>query len=126
MLLINIAGLALIALIVWWFWLYKPKEAELGENDLVITVENGTYSPSRIKVSTGEPVEIKFIRKDQSPCSETLLIPDLQISDTLPLNKLKTIQLPALAAGEYAFHCQMQMYRGQIAVKYAGGPDEHQ
>ncbi|MBE97264.1 cupredoxin domain-containing protein [Marinobacter sp.] len=117
MLLINIAGLALIALIVWWFWLYKPKEAELGENDLVITVENGTYSPSRIKVSTGEPVEIKFIRKDQSPCSETLLIPELQISDTLPLNKLKTIQLPALAAGEYAFHCQMQMYRGQITVK---------
>jgi plastocyanin domain-containing protein len=89
MLLINIAGLALIALIVWWFWLYKPKEAELGENDLVITVENGTYS----------------------------LIPELQISDTLPLNKLKTIQLPALAAGEYAFHCQMQMYRGQITVK---------
>src|SRR5690606_11883307 len=113
----NIAGLALIALIVWWFWLYKPKEAELGENDLVITVENGTYSPSRIKVPTGEPVEIKFIRKDQSPCSETLLIPELQISDTLPLNKLKTIQLPALAAGEYAFHCQMQMYRGQITVK---------
>ena len=117
MLLINIAGFALIALIVWWFWLYKPKEAELGENDLVITVENGTYSPSRIKVPTGEPVEIKFIRKDQSPCSETLLIPELQISDTLPLNKLKTIQLPALAAGEYAFHCQMQMYRGQITVK---------
>ena len=117
MLLINIAGFALIALIVWWFWLYKPKEAELGENDLVITVENGIYSPSRIKVSTGEPVEIKFIRKDQSPCSETLLIPDLQISDTLPLNKLKTIQLPALAAGEYAFHCQMQMYRGLITVK---------
>jgi len=117
MMIINIAGLALIALIVWWFWLYKPKEAELGENDLVITVENGTYSPSRIKVPTGEPVEIKFMRRDQSPCSETLLIPELQISDTLPLNKLKTIQLPAMSSGEYAFHCQMQMYRGQITVQ---------
>ena len=117
MMIINIAGLALIALIVWWFWLYKPKEAELGENDLVITVENGTYSPSRIKVPSGEPVEIKFMRKDQSPCSETLLIPELQISDTLPLNKLKTIQLPAMSSGEYAFHCQMQMYRGQITVQ---------
>ena len=117
MMIINIAGLALIALIVWGFWLYKPKEAELGENDLVITVENGTYSPSRIKVPSGEPVEIKFMRRDQSPCSETLLIPELQISDTLPLNKLKTIQLPAMSSGEYAFHCQMQMYRGQITVK---------
>ncbi len=117
MMIINIAGLALIALIVWWFWLYKPKEAELGENDLVITVENGTYSPSRIKVPSGEPVEIKFMRRDQSPCCETLLIPELQISDTLPLNKLKTIQLPAMSSGEYAFHCQMQMYRGQITVQ---------
>jgi len=116
MLIINIAGIVLIALIVWWFWLYKPKEAELGANDLVITMENGTYSPSRIKVPAGEPVEIKFMRKDQSPCSETLLIPELQISDTLPLNKLKSIQLPALKSGEYAFHCQMQMYRGQITV----------
>jgi plastocyanin domain-containing protein len=117
MLLINIAGIILIALIVWWFWLYKPKEAELGENNLVITVENGTYSPSRIKVPAGEPVELKFIRKDESPCSETFLIPELQISDTLPLNKLKSIQLPGLEPGEYAFHCQMQMYRGEIKVE---------
>jgi plastocyanin domain-containing protein len=68
-------------------------------------------------VPAGAPFEIKFMRKDQSPCSETLLIPELQISDTLPLNKLKTIQLPAMSSGEYAFHCQMQMYRGQITVK---------
>lgn len=116
MLLINIAGIILIALIVWWFWLYKPKEAEVGNNDLVIIVENGNYSPARIKVPSGEPVELKFMRKDQSPCSETLLIPELQISDTLPLNKLKAIHLPALKPGEYAFHCQMQMYSGQITV----------
>ncbi|MCZ0866775.1 cupredoxin domain-containing protein [Dasania sp. GY-19] len=117
MLIINIAGVVLIALIVWWFWLYKPKESELDGNDLVVIVENGIYSPSRIKVSAGSPIAIKFLRKDQSPCSEALLIPDLQISDTLPLNKVKVIQLPALSSGEYAFHCQMQMYRGQITVQ---------
>ncbi len=117
MLLINIAGIALIALIVWWFWLYKPKEAELGKHDLVITVENGTYSPSRIKLPAGEPVDIQFMRKDETPCSEILQIPELQISESLPLNKNKTIHLPALAAGEYQFHCQMQMYRGTILAK---------
>ena len=117
MLIVNIAGLLLIAVIVWWFWLYTPKETELGADDLVIVVENGIYSPARIKLPPGQAVEIKFMRKDQSPCSETLLIPSLQISDTLPLNKLKTIQLPALSAGEYDFHCQMQMYRGQITVQ---------
>ncbi|MDO9318630.1 MAG: cupredoxin domain-containing protein [Gammaproteobacteria bacterium] len=80
----------------------------MGEKDLVITVENGTYSPSRVKVPAGVPVEIKFIRKDQSPCSETLLIPDLQISDTLPLNKLKSIQLPALPSCEHAINAVQQ------------------
>ncbi len=116
MLLINIVGIVLIALIVWWFWLYKPKEAELGESDLIITVENGTYSPARIKVPAGKAIDITFMRKDPTPCSETLLIPELSISETLPLNKLKSITLPALQAGEYAFHCQMQMYRGQITI----------
>lgn len=117
MLIVNLIGVALIALIAWWFWLYKPKEVVLGEGDLVVTVENGTYVPSHIKVPHNKQIEIKFIRKDQSPCSETLLIPDLQISDSLPLNKLKSIQLPALPVGEYPFHCQMQMYRGLLTVE---------
>ncbi|MFA7554160.1 MAG: cupredoxin domain-containing protein, partial [Spongiibacteraceae bacterium] len=56
MLFINITGVVLIGLIVWWFWLYKPKEAELGEDDLVILVENGTYHPSLIKLPSGQPV----------------------------------------------------------------------
>ncbi|RUO75413.1 cupredoxin domain-containing protein [Idiomarina seosinensis] len=117
MLFINIAGLTLIALIVWWFWLYEPAEKQAEEGEIVITVENGTYSPSRIKVREGKPVELKFLRKDQSPCSETLLIPDLEISDILPSNKLKSIQLPALKHGEYDFHCQMQRYLGKLIVK---------
>lgn len=117
MIFINLAGIGLIGLIVWWFWLYKPQETELSDADFVITVENGTYSPSRIKVPAGRAIEITFLRKDPSPCSETLLIPDLQVSDTLPLNKVKSISLPALTAGDYSFHCQMQMYRGQISVQ---------
>ncbi|MBL4799428.1 MAG: cupredoxin domain-containing protein [Oleispira sp.] len=117
MMIINLIGLLLIGLIVWWFWLYKPEETEVGERGIIITVENGTYSPSRISVVAGSPVEINFLRKDQSPCSETLLIPDLQISDVLPQSKLKTIYLPAMESGTYDFHCQMQMYRGQITVQ---------
>lgn len=115
--LINIAGLALIALIVWWFWLYKPKEVEVGKEDLTIVVDAGTYQPSRIKIPADKPVTLQFIRKDASPCAEMVLFPDLDISDTLPLNKNKGIQLPALKAGVYPFHCQMQMYRGELSVE---------
>lgn len=116
MLIINIAGLLLIALIVWWFWLYKPKATQLANNDVVVMVENGIYVPSRIKLPANKSVTLEFLRKDASPCAEMLLIPDLQISETLLLNKPKKIVLPAMTSGKYDFHCQMQMYRGQIIV----------
>jgi plastocyanin domain-containing protein len=117
MLIANVAGAALIGLIVWWFWLYKTKEAALDDAALVIVVENGTYRPPRIKLAANQATELHFLRKDASPCSEMLLFPDLDISESLPVNKPKTIALPPLAKGEYPFHCQMQMYRGVLKVE---------
>lgn len=115
--LINIAGLALIALIVWWFWLYKPQEVALNEQGLLVVVENGGYTPANIQVPANTPVNLTFLRKDASPCSEVVLWPGLDISQTLPLNKPIQVALPALKAGDYAFQCQMQMYRGALHVK---------
>lgn len=115
MLFANLAGIGLIVLIVWWFWVYKPEQV-VGENDTVITVENGAYTPSRLQIASGRPMVLSFLRKDPSPCSEMLLIPDLEVSETLPLNKPKSITLPALDPGEYEFHCQMKMYQGSITV----------
>ena len=117
MLIINIAGLALIALIVWWFWLYKPKEAVLTDSDIVIKVENGVYQPSRLKIAADTPKTLYFQRMDPSPCAETVQFPDLEISATLALNEKVPIAIPALAPGKYAFHCQMQMYKGELHVE---------
>ena len=116
MLIANIVGVCLVGLIIWWFWLYRPEAARADEDDLVITVENGVYTPSHIRLAGGSPTALRFMRKDPSPCAEMLLIPGLEISETLPLNRMKTVTLPPLAAGDYDFHCQMQMYRGQIHV----------
>ena len=117
MLLVNLSGVALIGLIVWWFWLYNAKQVTLDDSALVIVVENGTYQPARIKLAANQATQLQFLRKDASPCSEMLLLPDLEISESLPLNKPQTIALPPLAKGEYEFHCQMQMYRGLLIVE---------
>ncbi len=117
MMLINVLGLGLIAVIAWWFWVYQPRTTELGKDDLLIVVENGIYQPARIKLPADQSVSLVFLRKDASPCSEMLLIPDLQVSETLPFNKTKRVDLPPMKKGEYAFHCQMQMYRGQLTVE---------
>ena len=117
MLLINSLGIALIALIIWWFWLYHPKQTAAENGELVIVVENGIYQPAHIKLPAGQPSSLQFLRKDSSPCAETVVIPDLQISATLPLGKSQRIALPPMQPGDYPFHCQMQMYRGQLHVE---------
>lgn len=117
MLLINIAGLALIALIVWWFWLYTPKGEVNANAGLVIKVQNGVYDPARFKIAADKATTIYFERVDPSPCAETVIFPDLQISESLALNKKSRIDIPALSAGTYPFHCQMQMYKGVLHVE---------
>jgi len=117
MLLVNVAGVTVIVLIVWWFWLYKTVEVGRDNRGLVILVENGTFNPSRIRLNVNQAAALHFLRKDASPCAEILLFPELDITESLPLNKPRTIQLPPLTKGEYQFHCQMQMYRGVLKVE---------
>ena len=117
MLIVNLAGLALMVIIVWWFWLYKAPQGEAAEGATTITVENGVYQPSRIRVQAGRTAELQFLRKDASPCAAIVQIPDAQISEELPLNELKTVRVPPLAKGEHVFHCQMQMYKGSLLVE---------
>ncbi|XQW83847.1 cupredoxin domain-containing protein [Thalassotalea piscium] len=118
MILINIAGLGLIALIIWWFWVYKPVEVEATRDDKIqVIVNNGIYQPARIKVKVGEPAIITFLRQDNSACASMVIFPDAEVSEELLLNEEKTVVLPPMKAGEYPFHCQMQMYRGTLIVE---------
>ncbi|WP_371373425.1 cupredoxin domain-containing protein [Thalassotalea aquiviva] len=114
--LVNVLGLLFIALIIWWFWLYKAKAVSNIENDVLIEVKDGGYSPSVITVSANQPIKLRFMRTDASPCAEMLLIPQLEISKQLRLNQQTHIDLSKLRPGEYEFHCQMNMYKGVLKV----------
>lgn len=124
MILINLIGLVLIGLIIWWFWLYKPNASQVsnqqtlvGESKITVHVGDGIYQPARILLPSNKAVEIEFIRKDASPCAATVLFPDFDISAELPLNESIKVSLPAMAKGEYEFHCQMRMYLGHLIVE---------
>ncbi len=114
---INLAGVALIVLIVWWFWIYKSPSIALQEGVTEVIVKEGMYQPSKIKIRANAATTIAFNRVDPSPCSETLLIPDLDINATLTLNKKVSVKIPALVPGRYPFHCQMKMYIGELVVE---------
>jgi plastocyanin domain-containing protein len=115
---VNLAGLALIALIVWWFWLSRPgaRSAASG-GPIEIVVSDGVYAPARIEVAAGAPVVLRFRRKDASPCAEQVRFDALGIAEELPLGEAKDVTLTALAPGEYEFTCQMKMYRGTLVAR---------
>lgn len=117
MIAINIAGFLLIALIVWWFWLYKPAKDAQGGGDTVIRVSNGTYDPARISIASGQPSTLRFMRMDESPCAAVVVFSNLDIGQDLVVGEVSTVDLPALAPGNYPFTCQMQMYRGELIVE---------
>lgn len=117
MMIINLVGIVLIGLIIWWFWLYKPTKAvDSSVENITIVVNDGVYQPSRIKVSADKKTTLRFLRKDGSPCAATVIFPSFELSEELPIDIKKSVVLPPMASGEYPFHCPMKMYTGTLIV----------
>lgn len=119
---INLIGVVLIVGIIWWFWLSVPISVTWAEkatnNHLIeILLEDGVYTPSRIEVPLNQEFTLRFIRNDASPCAEKVLFEHLDQSLELPLKKPADITLNLTEAGEYAFNCEMNMYRGVLLAK---------
>lgn len=117
-LLINLLGLLLIALIIWWFWLWRPKSAARASQGLIeIRVDQGVYTPARVEIPVGRPTRLRFLRLDPSPCAEWVLIDGLGLSAELPLNQPRDLVVKPDKAGRYGFSCQMRMYQGELIAR---------
>lgn len=116
--LVNLLGVTAIVLIVWWFWLSKPKAVRRSEDQgaIEVVVEGGVYSPARIEVAVGRPLTLRFLRKDPTPCAEKVIFDGLGINRDLPIGQPQDIAVTPTARGEYEFTCQMGMYRGKLVV----------
>ena len=116
MLIVNLMGACLIALIIWWFWIKKPQSLKVLSNAVEIVVDNGVYSPSNIEIQLGQSVKLSFLRKDPSPCAEKVIFEKLGLSLDLPVNKSTEITIKPEKSGDYVFNCQMKMYIGHLSV----------
>ncbi len=114
---VNLSGLILIGLIIWWFIIAKPKAIKLKGNTIDITVHDGIYDPPIIKAKKGQSLHLRFLRQDETPCSAVVIFDQLKISTELPIGKAREITLKIDEAGEYDFTCQMGMYRGKLIVE---------
>ncbi len=115
---VNGFGLVAIAAIVWWFWWPQRAAAVRATTgtDIEVVVADGVYQPALIEIPAGQAVQLRFLRKDPSPCAAQVVFGTLDISADLTVGKVKSIALPPLSSGEYPFTCQMGMYQGRLRV----------
>jgi Cu+-exporting ATPase len=115
---VLIGSIAAVAFTLWYFFGPRKSVAAAaggGVQSMDIEVEGG-YSPDVITVKAGTPVRLTFHRTDSSSCSEQVLFPDFGISRTLRLNQRTVVEFTPDKAGEYPFHCSMNMLRGRLIV----------
>ena len=116
---VNLVGLALLALIPWWFWLHRPAATQASrEADAqvaTITVRGG-YHPDRISLQQHVPAMLLFERHEDDHTSEIMLIPELGIRRPLTAHDSTSVTIMPHHAGEFTFHNESNTIRGTITV----------
>lgn len=119
-LIVDLVGVAVIALIVWYFWLSKAQgivaaATSAGIQEIRVAVRGG-YSPDTIRVEAGRPVRLVFNRQEADPCSERVVFDAFGVSADLPQGEDVPVEFTPPQPGEYEFACQMGMLRGRIVA----------
>jgi plastocyanin domain-containing protein len=118
---VTAAGLALIAFIIWFFWLkrstgLRARETTSGYQEAMILVKGG-YTPDTIIVRSGRPVRLNFRREETASCSDKVIFADFQKSAELPTGETVPVEFLPKQPGEFAFGCPMGMFRGRLIVE---------
>jgi plastocyanin domain-containing protein len=112
---VTAIGLALIAFIVWFFWLkrstgFRASETTGGYQEAMILVKGG-YTPDTIIVRSGRPVRLNFRREETASCSDKVIFADFQKSAELPTGQTVAVEFLPKEPGEFGFACPMGMFR---------------
>ena len=116
---VTAGGAGVIGFILWFFFGPKATTAArvgaTGVHEVEVVVRGG-YTPDRIEVRQGRPVRLTFMRMESNPCTEQVILGDFGISRTLPEGERVTVEFTPDKAGEFTFHCGMNMVRGTLVV----------
>jgi plastocyanin domain-containing protein len=117
--LVTAGGAAAVAFILWFFFAPRgttaARRSDAGVQEIEVTVRGG-YTPDRIEVVQGRPVRLTFLRRESTPCTEQVILGDFGISRTLPEGERVAVEFTPTEAGEFVFHCAMNMVRGTLVV----------
>jgi plastocyanin domain-containing protein len=118
---VTIAGIGLVAFIIWFFWLkrstgIRAAETSGGYQEAMILVKGG-YTPDTVIVRSGRPVRLNFRREETASCSDKVIFADFNKSAELPTGETVPLELMPKEPGEFVFACPMGMFRGRLIVE---------
>ena len=92
------------------------RPATTTEQAFQVTVTAGDFQPSTLTMKAGVPARVTFRRTAESSCATEVVFPSLKIRRALPLNEPVEVRFTP-AAGEMAFVCGMDMFRGTVVAR---------
>ena len=121
-LLVLAASLSAIVWVNWYFFVAGRSAAVAASAvsadatpEIVIEVDGG-YNPNVVQGRVGQPLRLIFDRKDDSSCSEEIVMPDFGVRRFLPTGQRTTVEITPTTKGRHAFTCGMGMLRGTVVV----------
>ena len=118
---VTVLGLALIAFIVWFFWMKKDQvtrasKTSSGHQEVMIKVKGG-YTPDVIVLEKDRPDRLNFRREETASRSEKVLLPDFGQSARLTGGETVAVEFTPNDAGYFEFACQLGMVRVKLFVE---------
>ena len=81
-----------------------------------VEVTDKGFEPSSLKLKTGVPAKVIFVRKTDATCAKEVVIKEYKINRKLPLNEPVTVEFTP-HKGEFTFACGMDMIKGKLIVE---------
>lgn len=86
-----------------------------GDKQILNLLARGGYSPKVVNAKADMPAILKVETKSTFDCSSAFTIPELKISENLPMTGITEIEIPAQKAGTVIDGtCSMGMYSFKI------------
>lgn len=113
------AGAALLAFLYVFFFgkrrAVAASAAGPGAQEVTIVVSGG-YPPDVIEARRGVPLRLVFDRREASPCTDEIVLPDFAIRRSLPAYAKTVIEILPEKTGEFPVSCGMNMLHGKIRI----------
>jgi Cu+-exporting ATPase len=93
-----------------------PEGSGLTDQEATIVVEGG-YDPEVVVAKKDVPLTLVFDRRESSPCSDEVVLPEFGIRQALAANAKTSIRIVPRRAGEFPFACGMNMLHGLLRVE---------